>query len=304
MKICIFLVLFILSLSAHAQETENTPPVVKIPYMERAGFHRDYADALLNLALELSKDRFGSYELIQQTQQMVIRRQLLELQKGENLSVAVSMPMPEWLNSARIVQFPIMKGLASYRLFFAHERNLEILNNIDNLDTLKAYKIGQGFGWSTAKILEDNGFQVVYGTQYHTLFPMLHGDRFQLLMRGAYEITPELDLYKPAMPGLVIVDSIAVYTYLPMYFFVSKDQPILADRLEYGLKKAHENGQLDELFNQYFSETLELLNKKQRHIFYLRNTNIDRTFYERDKPYLLDAINKLEAEHNPEHIEQ
>jgi hypothetical protein len=264
--------------------------------MERAGFHRKYADALLELALDLSADKYGPYEIVQQRQQTVIRRQLLELEVGDNLSAAVSMPTPEWLVKARVIRFPIMKGIGSYRMFFAHRKNIPVLNDVADLNALKNFKVGQGPGWSTGKILEDSGFQVVYGGPYETLLPMLVANRFQLLMRGVYEIVPELSQYQLATPELGIVEGFAVYTYLPMYFFVSNNQPELAERLEYGLKAAHASGQLDTLFNKFFGETLDLLNTTQRKIFYLPNTNIDASFYEHDKPYLLDSINKLELE--------
>ncbi len=279
-----------------ARSTEAAEVVVDIPYMERAGLHLDYAIDLLTLALALSEQRYGPYKIVQQPSQTVIRRQLLELQKNERLSVAISMPMPEWLNNAEQIPFPIMKGLASYRLFFSHRQNLERVNAIEGLAALKTLKIGQGAGWSTAKILEDNGFEVVYGGPYETLFPMLLGDRFQLLMRGVYEIKPELEVYQPDMPDLAMVDEIAIYTYLPMYFFVSRKQPELAERLNFGLKKAHETGQWDALFYHYFSDTLSLLNLETRRVFYLNNTNIDRSFYANDKPYLLPSIVTLESQ--------
>ncbi len=297
MRIKLLLMLWALMPMALAQEASREPQVVTIPYMERAGLHREYADALLHLVLELSTDKYGPYQLAQQTHEIVIRRQLLELTKGDQLSVAVSMPTPEWLSNARMVPFPIMKGLASYRLFFVHQKNLEAFNKIDSLDELKQIKIGQSPGWSTSKILEDNGFLVVNGPQYQSLFSMLAADRFQLLMRGVYEIKPELDAFKPSIPELAVIEGFAVYTYLPMYFFVAKNQPELAERLEYGLHKAHKSGQFDQLFDRYFRDTLELLNLGQRTIFYVTNTNIDPSFYERDKPYLLDSINELEQQH-------
>ncbi|UZJ45538.1 transporter substrate-binding domain-containing protein [Marinimicrobium sp. C6131] len=294
--ISLLLVLAICQATFAAQPTGSVPEVIKIPYMERAGLHRDYANDLLKLALELSEHRYGPYEIVQQPAQTVIRRQLLELQEEGHLSVALSMPMAEWLNNAEMIPFPIMKGLASYRLFFSHRKNLDRFNAIDDLDTLKTLKIGQGPGWSTSKILEDNGFEVVYGGPYKTLFPMLHGDRFQLLMRGVYEIQPELEAYLPEMPELVIVDGIAIYTYLPMYFFVSREQPGLAERLRYGLKKAHDNGQWDALFDQYFGDMLNWLNHGTRRVFYLDNTNIDRSFYANDKSFLLKSIVALESQ--------
>ncbi|WP_027330411.1 substrate-binding periplasmic protein [Marinimicrobium agarilyticum] len=273
-----------------AQAVPQPPTVVKIPHMEVAGLHRQYANALLEMTLTLSERRYGPYELVRQTGETVIKRQLLELENGDNLSVAISMPMPEWLEKTERVPLPIMKGLASYRLFLARRKNVAAFNAIDNLDALKKLRIGQGPGWSTGKILEDGGFKVVYGGPYPTLLPMLNADRFDLLMRSVYEAAAELKRYQPDMPELAVVDGIALYTYLPMYFFVSKTQPVLAERIEYGLALAYKNGQLDELFNRYFSGSLAMLNLENRRVFYLPNTNIDPSFYESDKPYLLKSV--------------
>lgn len=269
--------------------------VVTIPYMQRVGAHRIYADKLLRLALELSKKKYGEYCIVQQQQSTVIRRQLLELADGR-LSVAVSMPMPEWLAEAKVVQFPIMKGLASYRMFLANSKNKEMLSGVETLDEIRSLKIGQGLGWSTGTILEANGFKVVYGATYQTLFPMLNSDRFQLLMRGVYEVEPEVMSLESKLSNIFLVDNFALYTYLPMYFFVSPTQPELAERLEYGLKKSYETGQFDALFYLYFKDSVALLNLKKRKVFYLSNTNIDESYYEHDKRYLLDAIVELESE--------
>lgn len=271
------------------------PMVVTIPYMEREAPHRAYADAVLALALQLSRDKYGSYRIVQQREETVIRRQLLQLEKN-SLSVAVAMPTQEWLDGALPVRVPLMRGLASFRFFLGHKDRLPLYESVRTVNDLKALTIGQGPGWSTAKILEDNGFQVVYGGAHPTLIPMLHSGRFQLLMRGVYEVEPELRAQQASYPGLMVVDGFAVFTYMPMYFFVAKSQPLLAERLEYGLKKAYENGQHDRLFNRYFGDSLKLLKNKRLRVLQVPNSNIDQSFFERDRPYLLDAVVALEKE--------
>jgi Bacterial extracellular solute-binding proteins, family 3 len=288
------LLLLLFCLPAVAADV-GMPLVVTIPYMEREASHRIYADKLLALALELSRDKYGAYRLVQQQQETVIRRQLLELEKGSSLSVAVAMPTQEWLDGALPVRVPLMKGLASFRFFLGRQSDQPLFDAVRTLDDLKALSIGQGAGWSTVRILEDNGFKIVPGGAHATLIPMLHSGRFQLLMRSIYEVEPELRAQQQTHPGLFIVDRFAVYTYMPMYFFVARNQPELAERLEYGLKKAHANGQLDRLFKRYFGDSLKLLKNRKLKIFHLPNTNIDRDFFERDKPYLLDAVIALEA---------
>ena len=272
------------------------PMVVTVPYMERESLHRAYVDELLAAALELSRDRYGPYRLVQQTQETVIRRQLLELDKGGSLSVAVAMPSQEWLDGALPVRVPLMRGLASFRFFLGYKDHLPLYESVRSVDDLKQLTIGQGPGWSTVRILEDNGFRIVYGGAHATLIPMLHSGRFQLLMRGVYEVEPELRAQQATHPGLLIVDNFAVFTYMPMYYFVARSQPRLAERLEYGLKKAYANGQQDRLFNRYFGSSLKLLKNKRLKFLHLPNTNIDKSFFEHDRPYLLDAVVALERE--------
>lgn len=293
-RVLLAFVFAVAALPLYAQSLRSDILIVRIPYMERESAHRAYADELLRLALELSKDKYGPYRIIQQRQETVIRRQLLEVETGKNLSLAVSMPTPEWLEKTQIIQVPIMKGLASYRLFLANKNNKPKFKKITRLSELKTLTIGQGQGWSTAKILEDNGFDVMHGGPYPTLIPMLKANRFELLMRSIYEAGPELKAYQHAMPELVIVNEFGLYTYLPMYFFVSKNEPLLAERLTYGLHKAHNNGQLTRLFKHHFSDALELLRNKQRKTFFIPNTNIEKTFFEQDRPYLLKEIIELE----------
>lgn len=269
------------------------PMLVTIPYMEREAPHRDYADAVLALALKLSSDKYGPYRIVQQRQETVIRRQLLQLETG-SLSVAVAMPAQEWLDGALPVRVPLMRGLASFRFFLGHKDRLPLYEAVRTVDDLKALTIGQGPGWSTGQILEDNGFKVVYGGSHPTLIPMLRSGRFQLLMRSVYEVEPELRAQQAANPGLIVVENFAVFTYMPMYFFVAKSQPLLAERLEYGLKKAYANGEHDRLFNHYFGSSLKLLKTKRLRFLQVPNTNIDKSFFERDRPYLMDEVITLE----------
>lgn len=294
MKLFLALILIFSCLPIFAENSGASTTTITIPYMEVEASHRLYADALLAKALELSEKKYGPYKIVRQQQQSVIRRQLLELEKGTSISVAISMPTPEWLDKALPVRFPLMKGISSYRLFLGHKDNQALFSTIKNLNDLKGVSIGQGPGWSTGKILEDNGFKVVYGGPYATLIPMLDAHRFQLLMRGIFEVEAELKAHKMTMPELTIVKEFGIYTYLPMYFFVAKNQLLLAERIEYGLKKAHANGQLDKLFNRYFGNELKLLKNKNLTIYYIPNTNIDHSFFQRDRPYLLDSIIRLE----------
>jgi len=296
MKLLPALLMLLAALPATANAATPAPLVVSIPFMEREAPHRAYADELLTLALEQSRDKYGPYRVVQQREETVIRRQLLELQDGHSLSVAVAMPTQEWLDGALPVRVPIMRGLPSFRFFLGRQSDVPLHESVSTVNDLRRLSIGQGPGWSTARLLEDNGFTVVYGGAHPTLIPMLHSGRFQLLMRGIYEVEPELQAQQHVHPGLLVVKQFAIYTYMPMYFFVARNQPQLAERLEYGLKKAYANGQADRLFKRSFGDSLKLLRNRRLKIFHLPNTNIDKSFFEHDRPYLLDAVIALEKQ--------
>jgi len=266
--------------------------------MERVSPHRVYSHELLRLALELSEDKYGPFELRKQTYQTGLNRQLQNLKSNRNIDVATSMPKESWLESITRVPFPILKGLASYRVFFTTKSLLPQFDNVNSVDALSKFSVGQGIGWSTSNILSRNGIEVVHAPSLETAFNMLHAQRFSLLMRGVYEAIEEHPKYQTPTEELKLVDNFAVFTYLPLYFYVSKENTILAERLEYGLKLANASGKIDELMQLYFSKTFEFLEKNSLKVIYLKNINIDDSFYSSDSPYLLESINQLKTELN------
>ena len=68
----------------------------------------------------------------------------------------------------------------------------------------------------------------------------------------------------------------------------------LAERLEYGLKKAYANGEHDRLINRYFGDSMKLLKTRRLKLLHVPNTNIDKSFFERDRPYLMESVVELE----------
>ncbi len=279
----------------------DSPPRLKlltyvyIPLMTRVAPHREYSNALLELALELTREDYGDYRIIVDLEESVIRRQLMEMRRGERIYVAPAMPSSDWNENAERVAFPLMRGLASYRMFLARKDALPRLNAIQSLAELKTIPIGQGQGWSTSKILEAQGFDVAYGGPYPTLMPMLEAGRFDLLMRGVYEIEPELAQLVQSAPALGIVDQMAVYTYLPMYFFVSKNHEAFVGRLQLGLQRAFDSGRMDALYQQYFASSQQMI-EQPRKVFALKNTNIPSAFFDQDRPYLLPDIVRLHTQ--------
>ncbi len=281
---------------ANAEALEPQARSIILPHMQVQAKHRQYSYLLLKQALAVSSDKFGPVNIIEQTRDSVIKRQLVELNEGA-ISVAVAMAETDWLEQAQVIRFPILKGLASYRMFFTRADRITKLKSVQSLAQLKQWPVGQGDGWSTNSVLQKNGFNLVLGTKLNSLFKMLQARRFDLLMRSSYEVQAELPHYQVEMPELRIAENIAVFTYLPMYFFVAKDSDLQV-RLEYGLKQLEQSGLAGELFSQYFSDTQAFIEQFDANVFYLSNPNIGCDWYENDEAYVLKQIKKM-AQNSP-----
>ncbi len=279
------LTLLCIGLSANASTVEK---VIGLAAMGDEDPRHTYAYRLLVAALEESTAQYGPYQLIEPASVLNSQRLMAELSVGTNLSVGVSAYKPSWDGQTIIVPVPIERGLASYRLFFANSAKRETIDNIANLGELRSRRFGVGHGWSTAKILTDHHFTVVYGINYDGLFKMLLADRFDLFMRGAYEISVEKPILSKRSKQTYTVSNVAIFTYLPTYFHVSKKQPLLARRLEDGLKSLYSTGEIDQLMSEYYTEAIELIQQPGLVYYCLENTNLKAGMYERDKPFMLD----------------
>jgi len=190
-----------------------------------------YSYLVLDAALRVTQDKYGPYEIIRYKQAMVSQRLRRELELG-HLSVAISAYKKNWEGRVISVPFPVYRGLLSYRMFFSNEDANRRTAEVSSIEELKKFRFGQGIGWSTAKILEDNGFNVVYSELNESLIDMLAVKRFDLFMRGSAEILFEWPRVKLQKNNIVIENNVAIFTYLPNYFYVSPDRIELSERLQ------------------------------------------------------------------------
>ncbi|WP_157447178.1 hypothetical protein [Catenovulum agarivorans] len=255
----------------------------------------EYHLALLKAVLVETEQEFGLFELTRSAVTMPRSRQALELTKGNIINVIASPPFKGQLNNNLRVAFPIRRGLSSYRIFLVMQQNVDLYKNANTLEQVKQFKTGQKQYWSTEKILLHHGFNVVSTANYKGLFKMLALGRFDSLNRDIAEAYIELETFKKEIPQLSYDRHIALYTYLPYYFYVSPKQLNLAKRLEFGLLKLHKSGQLDTLLFNYFAAYLHLAKLENRRIFYIDNINLSQDMYSHDQAYLLDLTKSQQS---------
>jgi ABC-type amino acid transport substrate-binding protein len=169
------------------------------------------------------------------------------------------------------IPIPADRGVHGYRVFLIRADRQAEFSRIRTLKDLRHFVVGQGANWGDIRILEYNGLPVVTASLYDGLFPMLEAGRFDYFSRSVLEAPLEMKSFGPKYPALVIENSLLLHYRFPVVFFVSKNDPALAKRIEAGMESMVEDGSLKRLFDRYFQKSLATLNLKSRRVIELQN---------------------------------
>lgn len=251
-----------------------------------------YQWEILHTALEKTKGKYGHY-VMKKSKLMTEARQKVELMKAHgNLTVMYLDTTPELEENLIAVHIPVDKNLVGYRIFLIRKEDKNKFQNVNTIEELKNYTIGQGMGWVDVKILGNSGFKVFEGSDYDGLFDMLMTKRFDIFLRGAAEIIDEVEQRKLTMPDLYIEENICIYYPLPMYFWFSKTEEgkMMAARAEEGMRIMIKDGSYNKIFDKYFLKKIEKLNLKGRKMFKIPNTNLGNETKFDDKKLWFDPM--------------
>jgi len=174
------------------------------------------------------------------------------------------------------IKIPIMAGILGMRVLLIHQSQQQQFSSINDKEQLKHYVAGFGEHWGDLSILKENGISVLPVAKYSSLFEMLNAQRFDFFPRGVNEIFSEFEIYKEQFPDLSIEKSLAIYYPYPVYFFVAKQDAVLAQKIESGLEKALADGQFKQLFLLHHEDILQKLNFDNRAIFNLSNDSLPK----------------------------
>lgn len=271
------------------------PMLYRYHIPESAQDHRyDYHWALLKLALEQTSEQYGDYQLEPAPLVMSESRQFQAL-GGPLLSVMISPADIENEKRFLPVRIPLDKGLIGYRVLLIRKERQAEFSRINNLEQLHKLTVGQGRDWRDVRVWQDNGFEVVQGSNYNGLFQMLLSGRFDFFSRSIVEVQDELAQRRQQMPDLAIEKSILIYYPWPFYFYFARTDAgqKLADRVQVGLMKVFNDPVLFEpLFNRFNGATLAQLNLQERHVFYLENPFLSAETPLQNPELWLDPFNR------------
>jgi len=229
----------------------------------------------LHRAMQVTTPEYGDYELIESAK-MEQGRSLLEMAKEENskLDIASYAPTIEREKLAIPIRIPILSGLMGYRICLIKENGQAVFDGIANKQQLidKNITIGQHQDWPDTTILRANNIEVQTTHKKDLLFQQLVRGRFDCFSRGTSEIYAEYLQY--STQGITIENNLLIYYPLPIFFFVNKSRPLLAQRLQLGLQRLIASGEFDAIFDHVFSPIIADLKLTERTVIYLHNPTL------------------------------
>lgn len=253
-------------------------------------FRYVYDIEILRLALEKTRPAYGGYQL-QAIPPANFVRMLHSLRNNTypNMVLETSYDTKlEETDELTYIPFPLELGIIGYRICFVNPLVKDKIQQVNSLGELRKFSMGQGAGWADIKILRHNGFQVTEVSNYNSLFKMVAGGRFDLLCRGANELMKEYEQYKD-IGNLTYDDSFALVYRLPRFFYLNKNNTLLRQRLEEGIKIAYADGSLLELWRQHNLQSIQFTRLPERKMFYLDNPLIKNLPKDYEQ-YLIDPL--------------
>ncbi|RZL37117.1 MAG: transporter substrate-binding domain-containing protein [Rubrivivax sp.] len=221
------------------------PLTLRLPNPDAYSAHGQFFIEVLKLALDKTAAGEPAPTLLQSPPDLPRERLRQLLQEGQ-IDVMWSTTTPEREAQALPVRFNLLKGTNELRFLLVRASELPRLRSLRTLQGLRALRAGAGTFWSDTQILRANGFTVETTTKFESLFLMLQAGRFDFIPRTREEIDAELQLR--AGMGFAELPGLALQYRQPLYFFVSRHRPQLAERLQRGLALAAADGSFDALF--------------------------------------------------------
>lgn len=233
-----------------------------------ADVRHNYEKDLLQLALEKTRKKFGSYQL-KPTPAMSARRGIADANANRypNFMIKRGYQSNAERNNLIFVRFPVDLGILGYRVCFISPQAKEQIGEVSSLDDLRKFTIGQGSGWSDVQILRHSGFRLVEIPSYESLFRMVAINRFDLFCRGANEVFEEVE----GRPSLILDETFALAYPKPVFFHTHESNRQAAERIEEGLKLAYRDGSLQKLWRKHYMKSVDFVKLNKRKIFWLEN---------------------------------
>lgn len=235
-----------------------------------------YKLTVLTEALETTVAEFGPYEIHFRETIIQNQRVVQRIEAGGAENVFFGLTSKELEQRLIPIRVPIRMGVHNYRLLLIHKDDQDKFAQVETIDQLKQLRFGVGAHWMMRKVVESQGFNTVPSNTYEGLFKMLEQKRFDYTARGPHEVFTEINRFADEAPNIMIEPTLALHNVAPFYFFVSRHEPQIAQRMTAGLTQLSKTGRLRQLFMKFNGQYVQLAEIEKRRIIHIPNQMLSK----------------------------
>jgi hypothetical protein len=245
----------------------------------RSKIRQKYERKVLDAVLSITIEEYGNYQIKETTTEYPGRQESAVFSdKNHHLFVTVAGNQKFKPNDMIVIATPIANNLLGYRIPIVKTTNKLELLQAHQSGTIKHLKHGIPETWSDATIFRHNNYKVAEEGNFDDVFKRLNAGRFDYTTFGVNEVISVFKNKAAFFNTLTIEPSIMFFYPFPLVFYVHPDMPYLANRIDKGLNKLIDTGQLDKIFNHYYVHVVEDLQLHDREIIILENPLIPKEF--------------------------
>jgi hypothetical protein len=249
------------------------PLKVVVPPWGGVGAQNEYFVRVLALAFSKTEATDGVVDILEGAHNLTGARLNADLKNNKTFHVIWHGTSVQREHDLIAIPISLMKELNEYRVLLIRKEDQEKFSKVNSIDDLRKFTAGGAADWPSRDILLHNQLPVVTVANSTLLIPMLKMKRFDYMSRNVFEVWDEAVRYDKH--GLAVEKTLLLHGGVPFYFFVSKANPQLAERIERGLKMAIADGSFEKLFLSIegFNRGTDELHSGHRHLLQLN------TFY-------------------------
>lgn len=255
----------------------------------RSQIRQVYEKEVLAAVLKATEEDHGQWEIKESLEEYPGDDEALVFsEKGHDLFVTIAGNQKFVEDDMIVIPKPMTKNLLGYRVPIIREDDSDLFENISSREEVQKLKHGIPETWSDAVIFRENGYRVVEEGDFDDIFDRLENGLFDYTAFGANEVMSVYENRASQIEGLTIDQNILLFYPFPLVFYVNPDLPELAERVEEGMQRIIDSGELDTIFDRYYGDIVEQLNLNERILFELDNPLIPDEF--RDLKPDLDSL--------------
>lgn len=258
---------------------KNDTTMVDLWNGNRSQIRQVYEKEVLIAVLKATEDDYGPWEVTETLDEYPGDEEALVFsEKGHDLFVTIAGNQKFGEDDMIVISKPMTKNLLGYRIPIIRESDLDKFQNISNKEEVQKLNHGIPLTWSDAVIFRENGYQVVEDGDFDDIFERLENELFDYSAYGVNEVVSIFENRASRRSGLTIDQNLLFFYPFPLVFYVNPNLPELAARVEEGMKRIIDSGELDTIFDSYYGDVVEKLNLKDRKLIILDNPLIPDEF--------------------------